>query len=737
MKPTFDVKIIETTLLNKRKRMNMKKSLLPLAVLILLSTNAVAKEYLGSYSGLNVGLTGNGPVQSVEGVILSEGVSGGNAGITVSAQFDTALNDYTSVNEAGPTTPHPAMMFGGQGNNDDKILATIARFDTMSSIGGAPTSEFYSPTPEDIGSGLDPATTYAFSQFVSVEGLLNANDTVSKPTNGSYEMGQLTYTFSRPVDNPVLHVTGLGAFFSSSETGFSMLFSVDLELVSPYSLSMLSGTAYTVLDAGQRIKNVYDYEDYANDTPTGGQGAIGESAGTGSFVLNGNGVTSVTFNVHMVGKMTAPEPNPNADIVPSYWSSLDGNNDLDGVPQTEVVQRYVGDRFTTSWTLPLDKDFGDAIDDGSVINAVARNYATDKSNDGPYHRVISGLHLGSIVDAETDVVPGTTGLTDDETGGADEDGVSLTKAGGSIIAVVTGTNTQDRDAMLCGWLDGAADGVVTGQFNRNITYLDNGVGQSNPTAVGSGNEELCIMVPQSNVANQNTSVSLGGASTPAEASCEVLANQTNFSCTLTWNPNFAAQTNTFARFRLTTAEEFFSINSPSPTGYAVDGEVEDYQFLVGEPTAVTIGTVELKATLVEDFLNELGVNQMDDAALLAILRAWDPESAASVGMGRDAILAALRQYLDPDGDGLVAVLRWDTLEERGTVGFYVERADGQGRWILINDQMLPGMVFAPLGAEYRLVDPAAQGGEVYQYRLIEMEASGNTREYGPFELELK
>jgi hypothetical protein len=76
------------------------------------------------------------------------------------------------------------------------------------------------------------------------------------------------------------------------------------------------------------------------------------------------------------------------------------------------------------------------------------------------------------------------------------------------------------------------------------------------------------------------------------------------------------------------------------------------------------------------------------------------------------------------------------LEERGTVGFYVERAVGQSGWELINNQMLPGMVFAPFGAEYKLVDPGAQGGRAYQYRLIELEVSGSTKEYGPFEVEL-
>jgi hypothetical protein len=76
------------------------------------------------------------------------------------------------------------------------------------------------------------------------------------------------------------------------------------------------------------------------------------------------------------------------------------------------------------------------------------------------------------------------------------------------------------------------------------------------------------------------------------------------------------------------------------------------------------------------------------------------------------------------------------LEERGTVGFYVTRTNLNSEVLLINDTLLPGMVFAPLGAEYILADPTAEGGQVYQYRFIELETSGNTREYGPFELEL-
>ena len=593
--------------------MNMNRILLPLAVLMLLSTNAVAKQYLGSYLGLNGALTGNGPVESVGMVTLSEGASGASAGINVSAEY---TGQVFSVNEAGPTNPHPAMMFGGQNNTSAKSLGVIAQLAPMSSV-GQPLSAFYSPTLEDIGTGLDPDTTYAFSQFVSVEELLN----LTQVTNDSYLMGQVTYTFSQPVDNPILHVTGLGGFFSSSETGLSMLFSVDLELApGPYSLTKLSGSAFTELDVGNRIKNVYNYDDYANNEPAGAKGALGETAGSGSFEVNGAAITSVTFNVYMVGKMTAPAPS--SGDVPSYWTSLDNNINLDGVPQTEslAVQKYAGDRFNTTWTLPLDKDFGDAIDDGTVINSVARNYATDNSNNGPYHRVVSGLRLGSIVDAETDVVPGSAGLKDDQTGGADEDGVTFNAFGdgSSVTAMVTGTNDQGQNAMLCGWLDGAADSVRTGEFNRSVSYTANEVGQTNPV-VTAGNEELCIMVPE--LDTQSTAVSLAGGSNPAEASC---TGGVNFSCTLTWNPNFTDHVHTFARFRLTSAQAFFDNSSPSPMGYVLDGEVEDYAL------DITPSAVKPDLTPVITLLPNVMVGPTDFEVFVQIIELLDADTSGSI-----------------------------------------------------------------------------------------------------------
>ena len=61
--------------------------------------------------------------------------------------------------------------------------------------------------------------------------------------------------------------------------------------------------------------------------------------------------------------------------------------------------------------------------------------------------------------------------------------------------------------------------------------------------------------------------------------------------------------------------------------------------------------------------------------------------------------------ISPDGDGQVALFRWETLEERGTIGFFVYRRQDDSEWHQINYEMLPGMITAPMGAEYMLADP--------------------------------
>ncbi len=91
-----------------------------------------------------------------------------------------------------------------------------------------------------------------------------------------------------------------------------------------------------------------------------------------------------------------------------------------------------------------------------------------------------------------------------------------------------------------------------------------------------------------------------------------------------------------------------------------------------------------------------------------------------------------------------AVVFWETSSESNTAGFYLLRMDKDtGRYVQVNDprydaiakvqkRLLPGLLHSPQGGTYRCVDETAIYGETYSYKLVEVEANGRRRYYGPF-----
>lgn len=320
---------------------------------------------------------------------------------------------------------------------------------------------------------------------------------------------------------------------------------------------------------------------------------------------------------------------------------------------------------------------------GSAYSAVDFGDAAGYST-ASHVRLINEPHLGvNMGDADPVTSPQTdvTATADNSNGIDDEDGVIFSStAGGNteIIATVTVNNPTGSDVTLCGWLD----------------------------------------------VDLSSSFELG------ERQCNTaLDPSTNFS----WTVNSILTQNYFSRFRVCAITAECNI----PNGSASGGEVEDYR-IPYNPTAATIGQVQLKPYSVTGFLSMLNFDQMSQQLLQKILQGWSPSLATElVNANREEIQIAIESYLDPDGDGQVAVLHWDTLEERGTIGFFVERSITKGEWILVNNDMLPGLITAPMGGEYMLVDITAHSGIIYQYRIIEQEANGNSRQYGPYSMEIK
>src|ERR1700723_218762 len=177
--------------------------------------------------------------------------------------------------------------FGAGNNTTGKLPLPSLLFPTMGSI-SAPMAAEFSSTPVNIGAGMSMTTNYAVEVYSSVMGLYNAN----VPTNGTYYMANLTITFNVPITNPVLQIVGIGGF--SGALGFT----TDLTLTTPgLTMTELSGSKeLSVAGGGTQIVNTS-----AAPTATTGSGAA-----SGSILVNGNSVTSLTFHLYVRGDGKTP-----------------------------------------------------------------------------------------------------------------------------------------------------------------------------------------------------------------------------------------------------------------------------------------------------------------------------------------------------------------------------------------------------------------------------------------------
>jgi uncharacterized repeat protein (TIGR01451 family) len=247
----------------------------------------------------------------------------------------------------------------------------------------------------------------------------------------------------------------------------------------------------------------------------------------GEFVYASFGVT-VNNIARWDGTEWSPLYGPSDRGVDQYVNTLAVYDDGSG----EAL--YSGGGFHTAGGVPssrIAKWHCSAADCGDAPHP----YPTLVANNGAWHTIVPGFHLGAEVDSELDGQPDTTASGDDEDGNDDDDGVRFT---GLLVPGQTATVevNSSADGLLDAWID----------FNIDGDWDDPEEKIFNRENIPAGRNVMEFVVPF----------------------------------------DALEQVTTFTRFR------FSGEGVAGPTGSALDGEVEDYQVQV-------VRAVDLEVTKVE------------------------------------------------------------------------------------------------------------------------------------------
>ncbi|NJN32852.1 MAG: hypothetical protein HC824_22415, partial [Synechococcales cyanobacterium RM1_1_8] len=150
---------------------------------------------------------------------------------------------------------------------------------------GSPIDNMFTSNPNGpTGTGGSGNDNYAFELFAAVDAL------AGKPRNARYYYGDITLTFSRPVSNPVIHMTGMGGF--SSTSGLTPHgHTAEFELATPgVTATKLSGSTFLNVTGNQILNNA------TTITATCSTGAA-----CGSVKFSGTNITTLTFRTYVRG----------------------------------------------------------------------------------------------------------------------------------------------------------------------------------------------------------------------------------------------------------------------------------------------------------------------------------------------------------------------------------------------------------------------------------------------------
>lgn len=299
--------------------------------------------------------TGNGPILTT--AINFQNNSNNPSGNTLATHSPTLTATYTISNSQLPSSVNNSVI-----NIGHNAGGTAPIFDLMNSQ-GSPANANFTSAGASAGGGIDVGFNRAVRMFIMTYPLRVAG----RAPGGTHQMADITVTFNRPVNNPVLHLGALGG--TSATLGFAGRF----ELIA--STGTLSATPLTRLSGNEAAGfTVLGNAIFNNATTIAGSGA---GSGSGSVMINGTNLTSLTFRVYVRG-------DGRAGSTSSSWA---GSN----------TDTTVGEAFTMGFSaLESDVQLTKTISNPMAAVGANVNFEITATNNGPSNN--SNINI-------TDVLP--------------------------------------------------------------------------------------------------------------------------------------------------------------------------------------------------------------------------------------------------------------------------------------------------------------------------------------------
>lgn len=288
-------------------------------LLIAWATGTHAQVVLESVS--NAAVPGSGPAtdgpSAAAPVVVLRHNADNPTGNTMTARSPAVTVTYRLLNQqfSGLTsaegysagTGGDAVFFGGFATLTGNAPAPGPIYEPLNGL-GVPTASDLTSTSAPAGQGIDPAINAGVRLAVSANAI--AVRAPATPTTARIRMADLELTFSTPIDNPVLHLVGLGGALAAPGGQPQLGITAEFDLLTtPYTLTRLSGNSNFSATTSQ-----------INNLATTPRGPCTTGGACGSVRVNGTGITVLVLRVYLRGNGAAGD-----------WSGVGGAFNMDGL----------------------------------------------------------------------------------------------------------------------------------------------------------------------------------------------------------------------------------------------------------------------------------------------------------------------------------------------------------------------------------------------------------------------